>query len=207
MMKLLGVAGAMIVAIGIVTAAAAVTLELSVDTKNEINLTPDSSPGWTPTTEQRQRVIQTVEMFLGAVEEARYGEAYGMLSEINQRNQTLAQFSQNAQTFHGQAGPLKFWKVLKVTWTKDPAHAPSPGIYAVIDLAAQFANVDRDCGYIVLYQRPAGGDFTIMHRENNYLDNATAQDIERKHSKAEVANVWGQMSRYCPNYVSPLDAP
>jgi len=168
----------------------------------------DSSPGWIPTAEQRQRVIQTVEVFLGAVDGARYAEAYGMLSEINQRGQTLTQFAQDAQKFQALAGPPKFWRVLKVTWTKDPnpAHGPSPGTYAAVDLTAQFANVDRHCGYIVLYQRPAGGDFTIMRRENNFLDNATALDIERKYSKAEVANRWRQLSRYCPNYVSPVDA-
>jgi hypothetical protein len=207
-MKLLGVAATMIVAIGIGTKAATLTLELSADTANEINLTADSSPGWRPTAEQRQRVIQTVEAFLGAVEGSRYAEAYGMLSEIGQHSQTLGQFAQDAQGFQALAGPLKFWRVLKVTWTKnpDPAHGPSPGIYAAVDLAAQFANVDRDCGYIVLYQRPAGGDFTIMRRENNFLDNATAESIERRRSKAEVANVWAKLSRYCPNYVSPLDA-
>jgi hypothetical protein len=93
---------------------------------------------------------------------------------------------------------------LKVTWTKDPAQAPLPGIYAAIDLAGQFANVDRDCGYIVLYQQPAGGDFAIMRRENNYLDNATARNIEEKQSKAEVEKIWGRLSRYCPNYGSSL---
>jgi hypothetical protein len=206
--KLLSVSGAMIVAIAIVRGAAALTLELSSSAMNEINLTSDSSPGWIPTAEQRQRVVQTVELFLGAVVGARYAEAFGMLSEINQRSQTLAQFSQDAQKFQALAGPVKFWRILKVTWTKDPdpAHGPSPGTYAAVDLAAQFANVDRHCGYIVLYQRPTGGDFTIMRRENNFLDNATALDIERKYSKAEVANRWRQLSRYCPNYVSALDA-
>jgi Protein of unknown function (DUF4019) len=202
-MKLLGVAATIIVAIGATTAAAALTLELSADTANETNLTTDSSPGWRPTAEQRQRVLQTVEAFLGALETAHYADACGMLSEINQRAQTQAQFDQNAQKFQQQAGPLKFWRVLKVTWTKDPAHAPSPGIYVSVDLAAQFANVDRDCGYIILYQRPAGGDFTIMRRENNFLDNAMARDIESKHSKTEVANVWRQLSRYCPSYIPP----
>jgi hypothetical protein len=209
-MKSLAAAGTMIVAIAIATAAAALTLEFPPDTRNEINLTTDSSPGWIPTiptAEQRQRVIQTVEAFLGAVEGARYADAYGMLSEINQRGQTLTQFTQDAQKFQAQAGPLKFWRVLKVTWTKDPApgHGPSPGVYAAVDLAAQFANVDRDCGFIVLYQPPAGGDFTIIRRENNFLDNATARNIEGKYSKAEVANQWRQLSRYCPNYVPPLD--
>jgi hypothetical protein len=94
---------------------------------------------------------------------------------------------------------------LKVTWTKDPAQAPLPGIYAAIDLAGQFANVDRDCGFMVLYQPPAGGDFTIMRRENNYLANVTARNIEEKQSKAAVTKIWAELARHCPNYVSSPD--
>jgi hypothetical protein len=145
---------------------------------SEINLTTDSSPGWTPTAEQRQRALGAVDVFLAAVESGRYGQAYGLQTEINKRNQTLAQFTEDAQRFKALAGPVKFWRVLKVTWTKDPARALFPGVYAAIDLAGQFANVDRDCGYMVLYQQSAGGDFSIMRRENNYLDNETARKIE-----------------------------
>lgn len=205
-MKSLVFAGALTLAIGIVPAKAAVTFELSSGVLSEINVTTDSSRGWIPTAEQRQRALKAVEVFLDAVESGRYGEAYGLQTEINKRNQTLAQFTEDAQRFRALAGPVKFWRVLKVTWTKDPAQAPFPGIYAAIDLAGQFANVDRDCGYMVLYQQPAGADFTIMRRENNYLDNATARQIEEEQSKAEVTKLWSQLSRNCPNYASSLDA-
>ena len=69
-----------------------------------------------------------------------------------------------------------------------------------IDLMGQFANVDRDCGFMVLYQPPTGSDFTVMRRENNYIDNATARDIEEKQSKSELAKIWAQLSRNCPSY-------
>jgi hypothetical protein len=205
-MKSLGFTGALTLAIATLPAAAAVTLELSPAVTKEINLTSDSTRGWVPAAEQRQRVLKAVEVFLDAVEGGRYAEAYGMQTEINRRNQTLAQFTEDARKFGALAGPVRFWRVLKVTWTKDPAQAPFPGVYAAVDLAGQFANVDRDCGYIVLYQQPAGGDFSIMRRENNYLDNATARNIEARQSKEELAKVWGQLSRYCPNYVSSVDA-
>jgi hypothetical protein len=204
-MKLLVIIGALTLAIVTATAATGLTLQLSSKIASEINVTSDSSPGWMPGPEQRQRAIKTVEMFLGAVEGGRYAEAYELLSEINKRDRTPAKFAQDAQQFRALAGPVKFWRVLKITWTKDSARAPSPGIYAAVDLTAQFANVDRDCGYMVLYQRPAVGDFIIMRRENNYLDNATARSIEEKQSKAEVAKIWGQLSRHCPNYVSSPD--
>jgi Protein of unknown function (DUF4019) len=205
-MKSLVLAGALILATGFVSANAVVALELSAGVASEINVTTDSSRGWIPTAEQRRRALKTVEVFLDAVEGGRYGEAYGLQAEISKRLQTLAQFTEDAQKFRALAGPVKSWRVLKITWTKDPAQAPLPGIYAAIDLAGQFANVDRDCGYMVLYQQPADGDFTIMRRENNYLDNAAARQIEEKRSKAEVMKLWSQLSRNCPNYASSLDA-
>ena len=111
-----------------------------------------------------------------------------------------------SKKFRTLAGRVKFWRILKVTWTKDSARAPFPGTYAAIDLVAQFANIDRDCGYIVVYQQADSSDFKIMRRENNYLDNATARAIEQKNSSAEVVKAWAQLSRHCPNYVAPVDA-
>ena len=203
-MKSLVFTAALTLAVGMVPADA-VTLDLRSVTPNEINVTADSSPGWIPTAEQQQRALKIVQMFLDAVEGGRYVEAYGLQNELINRVQTLPQFTQDAQKFSVLAGPAKFWRILKVTWTKDPAQAPLPGIYAAIDLAGQFTNVDRDCGFMVLYQPPAGGDFTIMRRENNYLANATARNIEEKQSKAAVTKIWGELARHCPNYVSSSD--
>jgi len=204
MKSLLFIAG-LTLGIGTATAGAYATLQLSPGVTSEINVTADSSRGWIPTAEQRQRAIKTLEVFLDAVEEGRYAEAYGMETEINKGNQTLAQFSQDARQFRVLAGPIKFWRVLKVTWTKDPARAPFPGIYAAIDLAGQFANVDRDCGYVVLYQKTANDEFTIMRRENNYVDNTTARNIEETQSKAELKRIWARLSGNCPNYSSSVD--
>jgi hypothetical protein len=186
---------------------AAGRFEASSGILDEINVTTDSSPGWIPTADQRQHVIKVVQAFLDAVENGRYAEAYGLQAQVNQGRQTLAQFTQDAQKFEALAGPLKYWRVVKVTWTKDAARAPFPGIYAAVDLIGQFARVDRDCGFMVLFQPSPGGDFVILRRENNYLDNATARKIEEKQSKAEVTKVWGQLSRHCPGYVSLLERP
>jgi hypothetical protein len=105
-MKSLVFTGALTLAIGMVPATDAVALELSPGTMNEINVTTDSSRGWIPTAEQRQRALKTVELFLDAVEGGRYAEAYGLQAEINKRDQTLAQFTQDAQKFRALAGPV-----------------------------------------------------------------------------------------------------
>jgi hypothetical protein len=181
--------------------ATAGTLEMPPGIADEINVTSDSARGWIPTTDQRQAVIKTIQIFLDDIESGQYVDAYRLMSDGNKHSLTPEKFTESEQKFKTLAGPLKFWRILKVTWTKDPGQAPTPGVYAAVDLMGQFANVDRDCGYIVLYQSPLGGDFTVARRENSYLDNATAHQIEEKKSTAEVTAAWAQLSRSCPNYV------
>lgn len=204
-MKALGVSAAVMLAIAMAPAMAAVTLQLSPTATSEINVTSDSARGWIPSAELRQRALTTVEAYLDAVEGGRYAEAFGMHTETTRRNQSLAEFTQHSQKFKALAGPARSWRVLKITWTKDPARAPSPGIYVAVDLTGRFANVDRHCGYVILHQPPTGSEFSIMRRENNYLDNATARNIEHKHSREELDKAWEQLSRFCPNYTPALD--
>jgi hypothetical protein len=181
--------------------AAAGKLEIAPEVGKQTNITSDSTSGWTPTADQRLRSIATVARFLDALEKNSYAEAYGLQAEQLRGYQTLEQFTEAEQAFKTLAGPWKFSKVLKITWTKDSPRAPVPGTFVVADLASGFANIDRHCGYVVLYQPPTGGDFAIMRRESNYLDNANAAKIEAEKSKAEVANLWAQLSSHCPNYV------
>jgi hypothetical protein len=197
------VSSAFLIGVALLPVAAAGTLETPPGIAHDINVTTDSARGWIPTTDQRQAVIKTVQTYLDDIESGQYVDAYRMMAEGNKRSLPLESFTEAEQKFKALAGSLKFWRILKVTWTKDPSQAPAPGVYAAVDLMGQFANVDRDCGYIVLFQSPLGGDFMVARTENNYLDNATAHQIEEKKSAAEVATVWARLSRSCPNYVVP----
>ena len=99
--------------------------------------------------------------------------------------------------------------ILRITWTKDPAAAPFPGVYVAVDIAAHFGNVDRHCGYVVLYQRPSGGEFEIMREESNFIDNATAEAIERQQSRAVLDRSWEigrELSQLRSDSVSPIAA-
>jgi hypothetical protein len=42
--------------------------------------------------------------------------------------------------------------------------------------------------------------------DDGRMDNATARSIEAQRSKAEVLRAWGELSRFCPNYVPTPDA-
>jgi hypothetical protein len=69
---------------------------------------------------------------------------------------------------------------MKVMWTRDPPSGPFPGIYAAIDIASHYANVDRHCGYVVLYQKTVSDGFEIMRQESNFIDTPPHKESSRK---------------------------
>lgn len=184
---------------GVATAAAQTT---SPKIFTEINITADSAPGWVPSEKQRQDVVETAGDFLSKLDQGWYDGAYAMMSDINKRSAPFEQFSRHYQTFRVQSGPLTQRTFLKVTWTKDPASAPAPGIYAAIDVASRYQNVDRHCGFVVLYQKNDADKFEVMRQESNFVDNAMAQKIEQQKSRAELDKLWARLAMNCPNYAA-----
>jgi hypothetical protein len=181
------------------------TAKTEAHAPREVNVTPDSAPGWLPSVELEKSVSDTATDYLGKMDRERYGDAYALLSDFD-RQESFTAFSDRLRAFNARAGAAVERRLVKITWTKDPAHAPAPGIYAAIDFVSSFQNIDRDCGYLVLYQPPSGGGFKIMREENNFLDNATARDIAQRQSNAEVEKVWAKASANCPNYPRAIPA-
>ncbi len=196
------ITAALVVAtVGFHTATLAVTLEAVPSVSTDINVSADSKPGWAPTPEQREQVLNTVRAYIEAVDEARYDEAFAMHEAGYRDLLPLPQFVQIEQALHAKAGTAEFLRVLKITWYKNSARAPGPGVYVAIDVTALFERADRYCGYIILLQKPDGGDFEIVRREHNFLDNATAEAIVAQHSAEELDRIWAQVAQVCPNYV------
>jgi hypothetical protein len=169
-------------------------------TPPQINVTTDSAPGWLPTAEQMEQVKRTTSDFLAAKEAGRVEDAYALLAEGDKKDQPFEVFADRIARFNRQAGPATETRIVKVTWTKDPAQAPAPGVYAALDITGRYENIDRYCGYIVLYQAPTGGGFRVAREEANFLDNATARTIEKQHSRVDVDKAWSQLIAHCPNY-------
>ena len=125
---------------------------------------------------------------------------FAMMAPVNRQVLVFADWSAQMQEFNAMAGAVRDHRMSSITWTRDPAGAPLPGVYAAIDLTSHYANVDRNCGYIILYQAPAGGDFQVMRVESNYLDNAHAQAIIESGPGANIDDIWAQLAASCPNY-------
>jgi len=164
----------------------------------------DSAPGWGPTETQTQNALKAAGDFFSKLDAGRYDGAYGMMSDANRRYMSAEQFARDNQEFRSRSGPLQQRKFLKITWGKDPASAPVRGIYAAVDVASQYANVDRHCGYVVLYQKSADDGFEVMRQESNFIDNAMAEKIEKQKSRAELDRMWAQLAVNCPNYSNSL---
>lgn len=165
----------------------------------EINLTADSAPGWQPSPVLEQNAKSATLAYLAKIDAGQYADAYQTLDQLNRR-ESLQAFSARLQKFNALAGSVKDRQIIKITWTKDPAQAPARGIYAAIDLTSHFSNIDRHCGYIVLYQKAVGDEFSVMRSEENFLDNVTAKTIASKQSASGVDQAWAQISAKCPNY-------
>jgi Protein of unknown function (DUF4019) len=193
-------------AIGVAMAEGAPVESRSSNRFAEINITSDSAKGWLPSASLEQEAMKAASNYFSLLDNEQYERAYGMMAEINRRTTSFPQYIRQNQEFHEKSGPLKRRDVLKITWTKDPTAAPFPGTYAAIDVATRFEDVDRHCGYIVLYQKPTGGSFEVMRQESNFIDNVTAQKIERQQSRASLDTMWGKLSANCPNYKS-TDSP
>jgi hypothetical protein len=171
------------------------------ETSKEINITSDSAPGWLPSADQRAQVPQVIGDFLAALDGAQYAKAYNLQTEGQRRLEPLDAFADRVTKFNAQAGPVKERRIVKITWTKDPAHAPAAGVYAAVDLVSRFAHIDRHCGYVILYQSDSSTPFQVTRTEDAYITNEQARQIEQRKSLQAVDQLWTQLARNCPNYV------
>jgi hypothetical protein len=175
---------------------------IAADAPRQVNVSTDSTPGWVPSREQEDAAGKAATTFLALMDSGKAGEAYALLAEENRAQMPYADFSEGLARFNAEAGAVIERRQVVTTWTKDPPSAPVPGVYAAIDLTSRFARIDRHCGYLILYQPPAGGAFRVMREEDSYMDNATARQIEQR-SKAELDATWAEASAACPNYAGP----
>jgi len=196
-----------VLATAAISAASAAGSEQSTPGARQINVTSDSAPGWLPSQEQALSAEKTARTFLATKDAGQYDKAYGFLTELDKQGQSLDRFRSDLRKFYILAGPVKERRIVTVTWTKDPANAPFPGVYAAMDFVSTFANIDRYCGYLILFQPSSGGDFRIMREEDNFIDNVSARTIAQQQSPAALEKSWYQLSAHCPNVQSAEHTP
>ena len=185
---------------GAVRKKAATPLVFAGTSPEEINITTDSAPGWVPSADQRAQVVSVTHEFLAALDNGDPAKAFALMTDGQKAIQTFEQFAKRLAEFNAGAGPVKKRRIVRVTWTKDPRAAPALGIYAAIDLVSHFANIDRHCGYIVIYQPDSLASFRVARQEDGFITNGQVRQIERTQSREAVEVLSAQIARKCPNY-------
>jgi hypothetical protein len=165
-----------------------------------INVTSDSAPGWMPSEELEAEARETFRSYFLADARGDDAAVWAMAGEGLKAGTSFAAFRAGNQERRKGLGKLKAFTVLQLTWTKDPAAAPSPGIYAAIDFAASSSKTMRQCGYVVLFKATEAVPFRVTRIENNIMTNAVYAKVAKDKSKAEADQLWSQLSANCPNY-------
>jgi Protein of unknown function (DUF4019) len=169
-----------------------------------INLTTDSEKGWLPTEELEAEAHSTLHRYFHALDKGDVRTLWELASDGLKGLTTFAEFQSGNKKTRKDFGRLTRLDILQVTWTKDPANAPAPGIYVAIDISGQFTKTKRQCGYVVLFKSRPNDPFRLARIENNHLSDAMARKIAKQKSPAEVDRLWSMLSAHCPNYNNPV---
>lgn len=163
-----------------------------------ITVTSDSTPGWLPSADQRVQAPLVAQQFLAALDSGDFHKAFGMMTASQQAQEPFEHFSKRLQEFNAQAGAVKTRRIHRVTWTRDSLQAPAPGVYVALDLVSQFENIDRHCGFVMLYQRDAGSAFLVTSQEDDFITNKQAAEVVTQHSAQALEDAWRKIAVYCP---------
>lgn len=169
-----------------------------------VNITSDSAPGWLPSEEQEASAEEAALNYFEAYDEGQFALSYALLTPEMKRSLASAEHAASGQLFNNESGALVSRKIIKVTWTKDPANAPRPGVYAAIDLSSRYVNIDRHCGYLIAYQAADNEPFLVMRTQSTMLTNEAAAAFQA--AGQDVDQVWRRISQAsCPNYSPAVD--
>lgn len=173
--------------------------------RDEMTVTSDSPPGWSPTLEQQAEAQRTLDAFLAAMDAGRFAAAYALTNASFRNQQPQAAFAKEGAQTRAQLGQLLERRLLHWSWSKDPKEAPEPGVYVAVDFSSRFAEADRSCGYVVLRQPPEGGPFQVNNLLHAFVDNKTARDIVKSQSISGLDAAWATASSACPNQAARAD--
>ena len=189
----------------VITGSVATAGDQSANTKGfrVINVTTDSASGWLPSEALDEEAQTTLKAYFRLFDIGNDRAAWDLTTVGFKGVTPFPEFRLANQHSRRELGRLRQLDVLRVTWTKDPANAPAPGIYVAIDIAGQFSKSKRHCGYVVLFKTKESDPFRLARIESNFMTDKTARKIAAGKSPAEVALMWSKLSANCPNYVGP----
>ena len=169
----------------------------------EVNITQGSTPGWVPSEELEAEALAAWRKFNRHVDDGEFDEAYAMAGDRLKSMISVEEFRKDRLGELQKRGPLLSRKRIRVTWTKDSANVPLPGIYVAIDANSHFEKVTRHCGYTILYQAPGSDAFKVMRSQDALIEDEVFASLAEQNSPLQAELVWNVLSRSCPSYTLP----
>lgn len=132
----------------------------------------NTATAWQPGEAEKTQVALLTQQYFRHKDRGDYSAAYAMLSPDMQRGTSLERWSVQRADFSARAGEVKDRSIRKITWYKDPPSTPLRGVFAAVDHAGVFQNIDIHCGVLMWHQQP-NGSFKLLREEEHSIDKAT----------------------------------
>ncbi len=157
----------------------------------------------TPAAASTEEAASVREAYLAASERGDATTAYSMHNPGLQALESEAQFASHIAQLNAVLGPLIERQITRTTVYTNPPGV-DPGVYVAFDMIGRFENADRYCGYIIIFQPPAGAP-KVARIEQNFLLNASADQTTRNAGQPSADQVWTQMAtQNCPGWAPPV---
>jgi hypothetical protein len=144
--------------------------------------TPKSQ--WSPSDEQKNRAVTTLQRFLAATDEGRHTDAYDMLAPSMKGMMSFDRFVSLEQMFQERSGGEASRSDTRASWYKDPPQAAAPGVYAAFNIRCSFKKINI-CEEVVILHEQANGEFLVMRQERNFVDKQNEQKLRDVQDKKQ----------------------
>ncbi len=139
---------------------------------------------WSPSDTDKGHAEQTFRDYLKALAEARFDDAYALLTPGMQSLMSLDQWRDSENEFSRVSGGSPRYGNIRATWYKDPAGAPLPGVYVAFDLDCRYENINR-CHQVLMLHQQADASFRVMRHERNFMDKTNEAAIRQREPGAQ----------------------
>lgn len=136
-------------------------------------------PNWQPSDQVKQEAVDILDIYIQAVNQGKYSDAYKMLTSGMQNLSTENEWTQYQEEFKKISGGEALYTNVRVTWYKDPDGASVPGTYAAFDIECKYKNINF-CDEVIILHKEYSAPFRVMRHERNYIDKATEEEIKQK---------------------------
>lgn len=132
-----------------------------------------------PTKSQIEQSDRTAALFLSAIDEARYREAYSRMTSGLQSLMSYGEFVKHEENLKSKFGGSAVRFDRKITWYKDPPRAQAKGVFAALDYKCRYRNA-HICSETLILHEYLNGTFQVMRHERNFIDKEAEKKLRTR---------------------------